>query len=230
MLKKIFLNVLAVVFTLTCFTQTELTGSNKPNFNEIEKTIKDKDSPFFYTKLMDRYTNNDTALTIEDYRYLYYGFSFKDGYSPYGKSALNDELRKNISEKNTDKIIELEKKILAEFPFNLRDLNTITNALDKKGDKEQADLYYKKMLGVAKAIMSTGNGLTDSTAMYVISVDQEYDMISLLGYKFGGSQSLINNKFGSMDKMKLEKNDNNVEAIYFNVDRLFASMQKMFGK
>jgi tetratricopeptide (TPR) repeat protein len=230
MLKKIMLNVLAAMFVLTGFSQTDIKTFNKPNFAEIEKTIKDKDSPFFYTKLIERYTNNDTALTTEEYRYLYYGFSFKDGYSPYGKSALNDELRKNISEKNTEKIIELEKKILAEFPFNLRDLNTLTNALDKKGDKEQAGLYYKKLLGVAKAIMSTGNGFTDSTAMYVISVDQEYDMISLLGYKFGGSQTLINNKFGSMDKMKLEKNDANIEAIYFNVDRLFASMQKMFGK
>ncbi len=230
MLKKIFLNVLVAVFALTCFAQTGLTSSNKPNFKEIEKSIKDKNSPFFYAKLMERYSNNDTALTIEEYHYLYYGLSFKDGYSPYGKSALNDELRKQMSEKNTEKIIELEKKVLLEFPFNLRDLNTLTNALDKKGDKEQADLYYKKLLGVAKAIMATGNGLTDSTAMYVISVDQEYDMISLLGYKFGGGQTLINNKFGSMDKMKLEKNDANIEAIYFNVDRLFASMQKMFGK
>jgi tetratricopeptide (TPR) repeat protein len=230
MLKKIFLNLFISVFALSCFAQTELTSSNKPNFKEIEKSIKDKTSPFFYAKLMERYTNNDTALSIEEYHYLYYGFSFKDSYSPYGKSALNEELRKQISEKNTEKIIELEKKILAEFPFNLRDLNTLTNALDKKGDKEQADLYYKKLLGVAKAIMATGNGLTDSTAMYVISVDHEYDMISLLGYQFGGGQSLISNKSGSMDKMKIQKNDNNIDALYFNVDRLFASMDKLFKK
>ena len=76
--------------------------------------------------------------------------------------------------------------------------------------------------------MATGNGLTDSTAMYVISVDHEYDMISLLGYKFGGGQSLISNKNGSMDKMKIQKNDNNIDALYLNVDRLFASMDKLF--
>ena len=78
MLKKIFLNVLVAVFALTCFAQTGLTSSNKPNFKEIEKSIKDKNSPFFYAKLMERYSNNDTALTIEEYHYLYYGFSFKD--------------------------------------------------------------------------------------------------------------------------------------------------------
>ncbi len=54
-------------------------------------------------------------------------------------------MRKQISEKNTEKIIELEKKVLLEFSFNLRDLNTLTNALDKKADKEQADLYYKNI-------------------------------------------------------------------------------------
>ena len=145
MLKKILLNILAVMFVHTGFSQTDIKTFNKPNFAEIEKTIKDKDSPFFYIKLLERYTNNDTALTTKEYRYLYYGFSFKDTYLPYGKSDLNDELRKQISEKNTEKIIELEKKVLLEFSFNLRDLNTLTNALDKKADKEQADLYYKNI-------------------------------------------------------------------------------------
>jgi hypothetical protein len=228
--KKLLLAAFAFVFAYIGFAQTVPVKTERPDFIEIEKAIKDKNGPFFYTALMGRYTKNDTTLTIEEYKYLYYGFSFQDNYSPYGKASVSDELKDKIAKKETDKIIELEKRLLVEFPFNLRNLSKLTNELDKKGEVEEANMYYKKLLGIAKAIMSTGDGRSDSTAMYVISVEHEYDMISLLDFKFGGSQSLVRGKYGSMDKMKLDKNDDNIEALYFNVDRLFASMEKLFRK
>lgn len=202
----------------------------KLDFKKMETEIKDKNSPFYYPALTTRYTSNDTMLTVEEYRYLYYGFSLQDKYSPYGRSALNDELKKCYKNKDTVKIIELEKRVLKEYPFNLGDLYEININLEKNGQAEEARLYYKKMIGVAKAILSTGDGHTDSTAMYVISVDHEYDMIGLMGYRFGNSQSLLQNKGHSMDQMKLEKNEENIEYLYFNVDRLFDKMKDMFKK
>lgn len=200
----------------------------KPDFKEIEKKIKDKDSPFFYTTLMKRYTDNDTSLTTQEYRYLYYGYTFQKSYSPYGKSSYSDALKKSLTDNDTEKIIELEKKVLAEYPFNLRNLNMLTNVLDKKGDTAQATIFYRKLLGIAKAIMSTGDGASDSTAMFVISVEHEYDMIGLLGFKMGGGQALINSHGETMDKMTLAKNEEDLEYLYFNVDRLFAAMSNMF--
>lgn len=225
MLKKFVLIAIVLLFTSTGFAQTE-----KPDFDKIEKTVKDKNSPFFYATLLGRYNNNDTSLTNEEYRHLYYGFSFQDKYSPYGKPSVNDELRKAIDAEETDKIIELEKKALNEFPFNLRNLYMLSSMLVKKGDTAAADQYDRKLVGVARAILSTGNGTSDSTAMFVVSVDHEYDLISLLGYEFGGSQALIEVKDGPTDKMKLKKNEENLEYLYFNVSRLFDSMKNMFNK
>ena len=225
MLKKLIAALFTIAVIQTCFAQME-----KPDFVKIEKAINDKNSPFFYTTLLKRYTDNDTTLTNEEYRYLYYGFSFRDTYSPYGKPSVNEELRKAIDDDKTDKIIELEKKALTEFPFNLGDLFALARALEKNGAPAGARLYDKKLVGVAKAILSTGSGDSDSTAMYVISVDHEYDLISLLGYRFGNSQALVQTKEGPTDKMKLEKNDDNLQYLYFNVERLFASMDKLFKK
>lgn len=229
MIKKLFLFILVIIISTSGFSQEQKQNMRKPDFKEIEKTINDKNSPFFYSTLMKRYKENDTTLTIEEYRYLYYGFSFQTNYSPYGKSSYNDALKKSIGENDMEKIIELEKKVLEEYPFNLRNLNTLTAVLEKKEDTAASYAYYKKLLGVAKAIMSTGDGASDSTAMFVISVEHEYDMIGLLGFKMGGGQALIHAKGEQMDKMTLEKNDENIEFLYFNVDRLFASMKKMFG-
>lgn len=230
MKQKICLLATVLVFAIsqTGLAQEAKLKTSKPDFKEIEKTIKDKTSPFYYPDLFKRYTDNDTTLTTEAYRYLYYGFSFQKNYSAYGRSAFNDELKKAIEDKETDKIIELEKRVLKEFPFNLRNLNTLTAVLDNKGDSIQAYAYYKKLLGVANAIMSTGDGTTDSTAMFVISVDHEYDMIGLLGFQMGGGQALISRHGEQMDKMTLAKNDEDIKYLFFNVDRLFASMMKLF--
>ena len=223
MVKKIIIAALALLFVHTGFAQGE-----KPDFKKIEKAIKDKDSPLFYKTLLKRYNDNDTTLTTEEYRHLYFGFSFQDGYSPYGKPSVNDELRKAIDAKQTDKIIDLEKKALKEYPFNLRNLYTLAQTMEEKGNTTEAEQYSRKLLNVGKAIMSTGDGATESTAMYVVSVDHEYDLISLLGFEFGGNQALLYVKDGPTDKMKLKKNNDNTEYMYFNVTRLFASMENIF--
>lgn len=207
----------------------------KPDFKAIEKNINDKASPYYYPVLMKRYVENDTTLNNEEYRHLYYGFSFQPGYSPYGTSKHASLLSKlfekeKLSEEDVKEVITIEKKILEDFPFNLRNINTLVSMYDKVKDTINSNLQYKKLIGLGKALLSTGNGFADSTAMYVISVEHEYDMIGLLGFKRGGAQYLVSYKGSSIDKLKLAKNDDDIEFMYFNVDRLFASMQKMFDK
>ncbi|MGB4844624.1 MAG: DUF4919 domain-containing protein [Ferruginibacter sp.] len=230
MLKKITALVISLLFVQLCFSQTE-NKFEKPDFDRIEKAINDKQSLFYYPGLLSRYHNDDTTITPEEYRHLYYGFSLQANYSPYGKSALNDKIRelldkKDKTEKEIDKVIELERKLLKEFPFNLRNLNTLVNYYDIKKDTANGDIAYKKLIAVAKTILSSGDMLSDSTAAYVISVEHEYDLIGLMGYKFGGGQTLIQSRYGPVDKMKLEKNDEEIEYLYFNVTQLFASMKK----
>lgn len=224
MLRKLTLVVTTLLFVNAALAQTE-----KPDFDKIKKEVNDKDSKFYYKDLMKRYADHDTTLSTEEYRYLYYGYTFQSEYSAYGKPSVNDELKKANETRDTERQIELHKKALKEFPFNLRNLYRLAILLDKKGDSAQVERYNKKLIGVARAIMSTGDGRSDSTAMYVISTEHEYDLIFLLGYEFGGSQALVYVKDGPTDKMQLKKNDDNVDYLYFNVDRLFASMKGMFG-
>ncbi|MGG9971006.1 DUF4919 domain-containing protein [Ferruginibacter sp. SUN002] len=222
-IKKIaFVSILVVC----AFSATAQNGNfRKPDYQSMKKTIADANSPFYYPPLMKRYMADDTTLTIEEYRYLYYGSSLDTGYAAYGNPSVREQLR---NEKDVDKIIELEKKAIKEFPFNIRDIYNLNVKLEEKGDKVGASIYNHKLIGIVKAIMSTGDGLTDSTAMYVINVGHEYDLIGLLGYQFGGSQALIRAKNESMDKMKLKKNDDNIEYLYFNVDALFAGLYDLF--
>lgn len=226
MLRNLFLVLIAVISIQYAVAQSWQNKTRKPDYDAIEKTIKDTNSPFFYATLMKRYESGDTTLSTEDYRYLYYGSATNENYIAYGSPVAREKLNKV---KDIDKIIKLEKEALAEFPFNLRDIYNLYLKLDEKGEKEEAAIYYKKMMGIAQAIMSTGDGQTDSTAMYVVNVGHEYDMIGLLGYKFSGPQILIR-KTETMDKMGLAKNDDGLDYLYFNVDALFSSYKRMFKK
>ena len=49
-----------------------------PDFVKIEAEIKNENSNFYYPKLFERYLKGDTTLTVEDYHYLYFGYSFQD--------------------------------------------------------------------------------------------------------------------------------------------------------
>lgn len=232
---KSILTLTALLFLNSCFAQHDAFKTSIPDFKMIETTIKDERSAFYYPALIKRYKNNDTTFTTEEYRFLYYGFSFQDGYSAYGTPKHADELKKifekkNLTDDDRDEIIALEKKVMDEFPFNLRNLNVLINMMEQRGDTIAAVFQIKKLVGIANAIMSTGDGRSESTPMYVINVEHEYDMIGLLGYRSAGQQSLLNTKNGSMDKLELQENNEGIKSMYFNIDRIFASMEKTFKK
>lgn len=59
---------------------------------EINVTIKNPESPFYYENLLKRFQNFDTTLTKQDFHYLYYGNFFQPTYFPY----YNNESQKQF--------------------------------------------------------------------------------------------------------------------------------------
>jgi hypothetical protein len=229
----------AILFIFGCFALLQAWAQSddfeKPDFAVIKNNCDNRASRFYYPSQIKRYVEDDTTLSVEEYRFLYYGSSFQPDYSPYGKSAVLKQLKEALKKENMtvaeiDNAIMLEKTVLKAFPFNLRNLNMLVRLYDLRGDSVNADKTYKKLLGVGRAILSTGDGRSDSTAMYVISVEHEYDMIGLLEYRFAGSQTLVHYKGSSLDYLTVDDNRYLTKGLYFNVDRLFASLDEMLKK
>ena len=87
-------NIFVVIF-LT-FLTPHASGQNNeykaPDYKGIKRMINSDESEFYYPRLMERYINFDTTLTLQDFRLLYYGFLFNDRYSPYGRSDYTDSV------------------------------------------------------------------------------------------------------------------------------------------
>ena len=200
-----------------------------PNYKKIEKNIQKKGSNLFYSNLMDRFKKADSTMTLEEKRHLYYGYTFDEKYSPYSHSNYNDSLKvvlqlDNHSANDLKEILRFGDSLLSANPFDLRAMDYQLYALEKSEDKKGFDNKMTQLTTVFDALASSGLGTTKKEAFYVISTSHEYDMLSILGFTFGGTQSLIEH----YDYLTVEKNDAGIEGFYFDVTPCLNSMSGMF--
>jgi hypothetical protein len=229
---SLFLFLLFIaIFTSPAMTQ-DFRQPVPPDYKQIRETTLDKGSPLSYQNLMDRYRANDTTLTESDFRLLYYGFLYQPGFSPYGISTYSDSVRALMGQDSLrmmdfPKMIRFETMILNEYPFNLRDLNAIGYAYERMGDTANAIFAGYKLNMIVNTILSTGDGIADSTAWHIISVGHEYDIMNLLGFQFGGEQSLT---ITNCDFLTVEENKYGIEGLYFDVKELMKAESRELDK
>jgi hypothetical protein len=203
----------------------------KPDYPEIERLTKDKGLPSFYPRLFSRYEKNDTTLTASDFKLLYYGYFFQGRYNSYGNNSdFNDSIKtiykkEKLTNEDRNELIRFTKELLRSDPFNLNSLNRLYVSYMDMGDMATSNLYKFKLVGLAKTLFATGDGRSDTTGIHVLSIDDEYSILAILGYEFDGSQTLTENK---CDFLKVKHNDEGIDGMYFDVKQLFKGYDKMF--
>jgi hypothetical protein len=220
--KLMLLFAINLIF-IQCIAQNNK-GFEKPDYMGIEKATKDKTSANYYPKLLQRYLSNDNTLTDDEYKLLYYGYFFQDGYSSYGSASKFSDSLKQLFKKPTTtdddrrNIIRYTKDDMKTAPFSLRDLYRLFNLYQADNDKTNSDLCLYKLEKLAKTISGTGDARTDTTGLHVLTVEDEYTIIALLGYEFGGTHTQTANH---CDYLALKKNDDNLDGLYFDVKQIF---------
>jgi hypothetical protein len=200
-----------------------------PNYSEIEKNIKKRDSNLYYPKLMERFKNGDSTFTLDEKHHLYYGFIFQPQYSPYNLSTIQREINK-INEKDsisTDDWKELQKSasvILDKNPFDIGTIEYFLIASENLNDLNSLQKGISQLRTVYDAIINSGDGLTKESSFYVIKVSNEYDVLRALELKMV-SQSLIK----PYDYLKVAENELQIEELYFDISPSLNHMAKLFG-
>jgi hypothetical protein len=221
---------LLFIIALTAVAQDK--KFSPPDYKKIKKIIADKQSDSYYPKLMERFNKADSSLTPDDFRTIYYGYLFTDAFSPFPSSLYSDSLHPILQKDtlfNSDylQLIKFEKLILAECPFNIRDLNILSFSYSQIGDDSSAYKTLFKLDRVIKTILSTGDGRKEETAWHVISVSHEYDILNVLGFTFGDGQSLTTK---GCDYLQVQDNEYHVKGFYFDVNMLLEKEGEGFKK
>lgn len=179
-----------------------------------------------YDQLFQRFQQNDTALTLTDYRTLYFGHAFRADYRPYARHdsirALNTYLN-TVENPDFNKVLNYTRLILKEYPFNIEQIFLTGIAYDKLDKKAQARIWLKKYENLLTAIISTGDGRSAQTAFMVTKTSDEYNVIRAFRLRLT-SQSLIMENNHNYDKMDLEENEHGIEALWFNVDLFYGKL------
>ena len=194
MLKQL---IFLLIFCLGIQSHSQETGFTTPDYKAIEKEINDKNSKFFYPKLMERLMKNDTLLSHDEYRHLYLGYVFQPKYNAFWTSPEDEKLRQyyakeKLETSDYDEIIKLASNSLNEFPFDLRQLNYLAYVYHLKGDETAAKITSFRFHSIMNVILSSGDGKKCETGFHVLMVDHEYILLNLFEIESKG-QSLVEN-------------------------------------
>ncbi|CAM3796381.1 DUF4919 domain-containing protein [Flavobacterium branchiophilum] len=226
-MKKIIL-ILTILILLSNNTFSQVKKYEIPDYKLIKKNIEDKSSNYYYPKLLERMTSNDSLLNNEDYRHLYFGYVFNQKYSSYFRSPDEEKLKKyyqsdKINEKDYNEIIKLAEHSISLFPFDLRQMNFLAYIYHLKGDEISAKNISNRFHKIIEAIISSGNGEKCETGFHVISVSHEYVLLNLFELQ-NNSQSLV----GNCDYMAFEKGKYKIDGMYFSIEKILENEMKPF--
>jgi Domain of unknown function (DUF4919) len=221
-MKKLLLSVGLLLCTFISFAQKV----SNVDFDAIKKSLDA--SPGLYKNLVNRLKDSDTTLTADDYNTLYYGQCFQKDYDPYGSDTRNfDEFKKYYEDKDFAKALPCGMKMIDKNPMDIRmtfKALLCNHYLKDEENKAKMKTRYEKLL---MCIIESGDGKTLATSMVVMKVSDEYELMANMEVQ-NTRQSLVQGPDGPCDLMTLKENDLGLDKLYFNVSKLFESMNKMF--
>lgn len=201
-----------------------------PNYKAIRATILNQKSQNYYPSLMRRYMANDTTLTLEQIRNLYYGFALQEDFVPYQKEK--DDLynirrtlvQSNGNPRHCPEAIRISQVVLDDNPFDLLAISTMSFAFLQLQDSISYRLWTDKQNSLLDAIVSSGDGETKETAIHVINIEHEYEVLNRLGLQIE-ADSLCNDQ---IEYLKVKDNAEDIPGLFFNFGACRAAYKKRY--
>lgn len=202
--------------------------SNTPDYQKIKKAIQAEDSEFYYPELLRRFQAADTTLSLEQVRHFYYGAAMRPEYNPY-QFDLSKELKEALEKNDLQQAASIIDKQLTKTPTNLRFYlqKTMVNSSLYGEESKEAEDAFSQFNMLLSAILSSGNGKSTESAIYVTNIADEYGILSFLGLTLT-MQSLIREKGQSYDRLELKNNELGLKTLYFNTTIMQKAFEKQF--
>ena len=231
-MRKFIFTILAAIITLMALPSLAQKLEVKPvDFDSIKAATQDSKSKFFFPKLMKAFESNDTTMTFEEYRYLYYGYVFQEDYNPFRESQYADMIEslyynKEFTRSECDTIEKYAELSLDDNIFDLQQMEYFIFALKEKKKFARAAIRQYRLNHIIATILSSGNG-TAENPWVVTSVSHEYYILNKLGYVATEHRTLP----GCIDFIAVNpKNDKSPEGFYFDASKILEVASVKFAE
>ncbi len=197
------------------------------DIESIEMEISNEASKNYYPKLIKKFKDGE-ELTRQQYRLLYYGYTFQEGYRPYDRHTLEPVLSKlmagSYDQRNLLELKDVTETMLKDNPFDLRLLYYLQQWNKSLNLPEEAKLSDVKYNGIVSAIRSSGNGASEETAFVINYETDKHMFLRALGLAATRQESR-----GFTDYIFVSPNESEVEGVYFEIERMARVGTKQLG-
>ncbi len=197
-------------------------------YSQEGNSKQEKNQKGEYEELLKKLKAGDASI---DFKALRIAYTDTDDYTPLGCKDGRDELFKAFNEKKYKEAVKFAEKVMETcyIEMNAHYIASISHSELK--NQEKSEFHKKVYLNLVKSIITDGDGKSAKTAWTVISVDEEYAVLSALGFR-RTVQSLINENGSKYDVLEAFNIENKEETakFYFNVDIVFKGYSKMFDE
>jgi|ERR1044072_5662272 hypothetical protein len=128
---------------------------------------------------------------------------------------------KAFEAKNWSKAVELGEIVL-DYEFVNRGLHlAVANAYKELHDADKEKYHSAIAQKLLQAILDSGDGKTAKTAYKVHSIREEYQVMRELGYQVSSQALIMDNQYGSLDRLSGRNADGKEASFYFAINSFF---------
>lgn len=174
-----------------------------------------------YPELLERAKANPQAV---DFTGLRMSFARSSGYRPYAGYPNEEEpLGHAMESKDWNRILQIVNASLEKNYVRMRPHYFAAIAYEHLGDTDRARFHRAFFSGLAQSIVASGDGRSPETAIVVIDVEEEYDVLALRRLK-RQSQALVEKGGRHFDRFEVSGADSSESfVLYFDVTLPFSN-------
>ena len=221
-MKRMFIIFMQVLLcTAIGMAQSSNNKVTKVDFNHVKEVIENPKSIYYYPKLLQSFQSNDTVMTVEAYRNLYYGYTFQEDYNPFRESVYSNVVeqlyyKQPHTRAECDSIDKYAALALNDNIFDLNQMQYYIFVLKEKKKHARVAIRQFRLNRIIAAIMSSGKG-TKEEPWVVIAPEHEYNIVNFLGFVATDHRDEGN----GIEYITVEpKEGKSVQGFYFDVRRM----------
>ncbi|MBP9015039.1 MAG: DUF4919 domain-containing protein [Candidatus Atribacteria bacterium] len=175
-----------------------------------------------YQALLNRLKNGDTSIDFAELRLL---FAQLPDYNPY---RTTEELRDKENQMweaykngNYEEALQIGNSILDTNYLRIMPHYIFSEVYEKLGNTEKQQFHEDVFFGLVDSVIKSGDGKSPETAMTVIEIKEEYDVLSVLGFD-EDSHTLIEQDGKRFDVITAQNPETGeTRDFYFNIDLFY---------
>lgn len=179
-----------------------------------------------YSVLLAKVKNFDKTV---DFKALRLAYTKTPDYNPYGRdNSRDDAMGKAIEEEKFEEAIKIAQTILEKNYVHIFAHFVSRIAYRELGDQKKFEYHHFVTNGLVQSIIGSGRGRDPEGAFLVISTDEEYMILDVLGLK-SKTQSTLKVADQTYDKLEVvDRKTGDTGEIFFNVTIPFEWLSRQF--